>query len=554
MQIASAMLPNTMNYIDLLPKEGWLKWVANTVGRNVSTPAHVLLNSIEPHLNSQTLLRLMEAPLSTSLSILAQTTYSVLTHDQTIDYAFNKTKDAVMNYYAATVTTGYPVLEHGGAVSQDAVLALSAIQTNQGMSAIHEEALRVAFETQDSAMQIRNKPNKTDMSVNVNVQGKGKGRGAKRQGRKPKKAVAAAQQKKKQRARPNKRKNQGPRRTQKSGGRALAGKGSTRNMTMNKKSFVIEEDEYIGEIAGSVGFATTAFPVNIGQTGTFPWAAGMVKDRYEKYSFESLVFYVKREVSEFATNGTTGKVMLSFDNDASDSPPTNKQAVEDTDPHVDGMPCENIALAIPQKMLKRLIDGFYIRPAGLPGATDIKTYDIGNLFVSTQGCQNTSAVGELHVKYRVRVFTPILGGGVQAAPANNTMSWFQTNGADPRTNGVAATMGFGTTTVNGIGISNNLGVFTPPKGNYAVDMVVTCQDTVSEIFAGTLGFTKNGAQLITSALIPEFNISATLTPTQILTATTVVSANGTDAFRCITQLFGAAGVLQCFGMIRWISL
>jgi hypothetical protein len=156
----------------------------------------------------------------------------------------------------------------------------------------------------------------------------------------------------------------------------LTAKGSARNRTTNRQEMIIEEDEYIGEVTGAAtaaNFGTTSYPVNIGQSGTFPWGAGVVKNNFEKYQFDYIRFYYKREVSEFATNGTTGKVMLSFDSDAADPPPASKQQVEDTDPHVDGMPCENISLDVPVKMLRRMVDGFYVRPAGLPGGTDIKT-------------------------------------------------------------------------------------------------------------------------------------------------------------------------------------
>jgi hypothetical protein len=109
----------------------------------------------------------------------------------------------------------------------------------------------------------------------------------------------------------------------------------------NRLKQVIAEDEYIAEVNGSVGFATTQYNVNIGQSATFPWGY-KIAALYEKYDFDYIEFYYKREVSEFAANGQTGKVMLSFDYDASDSPPTSKQQVEDTNPHIDGMPCSKL--------------------------------------------------------------------------------------------------------------------------------------------------------------------------------------------------------------------
>lgn len=184
-------------------------------------------------------------------------------------------------------------------------------------------------------------------------------------------------------------------------------------MASNRRRQYICEDEYIGEISGSVAFATTSFAFNPGQVGTFPWGS-RVAQLYEKYKTVSAEFYYKREVSEFATNGNAGKVILSFDYDATDSQPTTKQQVEDLQPHVDGMPCENLVLKLDPKQLNGQ-DSKYIRIGVQPANTDLKTYDGGFLNVSTQGCANTTTIGELHVRYCFELLVPVLEG---ALPVN----------------------------------------------------------------------------------------------------------------------------------------
>jgi hypothetical protein len=173
------------------------------------------------------------------------------------------------------------------------------------------------------------------------------------------------------------------------------------------KSHMIEEDEYIADINGSVGFATTGFPINPGQLSTFPWG-NKIASLYEKYDYQFLEFYYRREVSEFATNGQAGKIMLSCDYDASDPPPTSKQQVLDTEPHVDGMPCiQQLVLRVDCKEIRKG-PAKYVRPGTLPPNTDIKTYDAGNLYVSTYGNTNTSTIGELRVRYKCLVSVPVL--------------------------------------------------------------------------------------------------------------------------------------------------
>jgi len=286
---------------------------------------------------------------------------------------------------------------------------------------------------------------------------------------------------KKQKSRPMARNNMNrPKRPQ----RNLAGKGGTRNQTTNRKKMCIEEDEYIGEVTGqaTANFATTTYPINIGQAGTFPWASGVVKNNFEKYKFTYLEFYFKREVSEFATAGTTGKIMLSVDFDAADGPPTTKQQVEDTDPHSDGMPSENIRLIVSPKYLNKMNDGHYIRPAGLPGGADIKTYDVGNLFVSTQGLTSPStSIGELHVRYKCEVYIPVLEASV-GPPMNNQVAAFQSTSSQALVSGVAQSIFPATQITNGLAVANVTGTFTLPTGNYLVSGEITVNDTTLTAF------------------------------------------------------------------------
>jgi len=245
------------------------------------------------------------------------------------------------------------------------------------------------------------------------------------------------------------------------------GLGGGQSGSTNRRQQVIEEDEYVGEIVGSVGFATTAFPINPGQVGTFPWGSRIFA-LYEEYDFQFLQFYYKREVSEYAANGQTGKVMLSIDYDASDSPPTTKQQVEDTQAHVDFMPCTPFATLSADVALMRKNPGKYVRFGAQPANTDIKTYDAGNLFVSTYGCATTAVVGELHVRYRCVAKEPVL----EAASLAGGVVHF--SGTAPTTANCFATavlQSGGTVAMQGITAAANVITFPAGiPGNYLVAM------------------------------------------------------------------------------------
>jgi len=262
-------------------------------------------------------------------------------------------------------------------------------------------------------------------------------------------------------------------------GSGRLGLGSGVSGATSRRSQMICEDEYIGEVNGSTGFVTTSYALNPGQALTFPWG-NKIASLYEEYDYQSVEFYFKREVSEFATNGQAGKVILSFDYDASDSAPTTKQQVEDTVPHVDGMPCTpTISLKIDCARIRKN-PSKYVRPGAQPANTDLKTYDAGNFYISTYGNTNTSVIGELRVRYCVKLSEPVLeasqtqGGAVHftsIAPTttNNFAAAVQQPGATPAL--VPITLG-----------TNTIVFPAGIPGNYFISFAV----------AGSTGATANG--------------------------------------------------------------
>lgn len=192
----------------------------------------------------------------------------------------------------------------------------------------------------------------------------------------------------------------------------------------NAQSKIVANDEYIGEIPGTVDFSVNQYAVNPGQAYTFPWLSIEAK-QWEKYEFLELEFYLKPEVTQYTQYANSGKVILSFDTDASDAPPLNKQEAEDVKPMADGMPYQTIKMTVPKYILKNHLDAFYVRPGILPGGADIKTYDLGNLFVSTVGQVDgvTDKMMELRVRYRCKLMIPILEN-TTFAPQNYTTACF----------------------------------------------------------------------------------------------------------------------------------
>jgi hypothetical protein len=317
-------------------------------------------------------------------------------------------------------------------------------------------------------------------------------------------------------------------------------------------SRIEEQDEYLADISGSVGFVTAAYPVNPGQVTTFPWLSNIAKN-FEKYSIVALEFYYRRTVSEFATNGQAGKVMMSFDVDAADAPPVNKQQVEDTFPHSDGMPCENISLVIPAKLLNSELKTHFVRPGGLPGATDVRMYDVGNFFISTIGCTNTTVIGELRVRYRIKLDTPLLA--VPAAlPINNSVSEFTTVNQAVAATATVASLLLATVITNGCSVVNTAGSFVLPTGNYLVDFVAKFNNDAG-VFSSQIWLEKNNVT-VNSAFSHSHVTAATADGTYSTMGAFLhyIASNGTDVYRVRYDVTFAAGSQLASGAIRFTAI
>lgn len=336
------------------------------------------------------------------------------------------------------------------------------------------------------------------------------------------------------------------------------GRGSTRQTQTGMQVTRFDRDEYVAEVTGSstaANFLSTPYPCNPGQALLFPWLSTVIANKFEKYRFRYIEFYIKREVSEFNTGGSQGKVGLSFDTDAADPPPQTKQQAEDTHPQASGMPCENIRLRIPTPILRRFLDGFFIRPGMLPGGTDIKTYDIGNLNVWTQNLgANSATVGELHVRYGVDVFIPVLESSA-AAPANNQVAQFSQASVNGGATTVATVVPLATADVNGIAAVNTAGSIVLAPGNYLLDVTDNAVFSQTNQFdTAQLQIKKNGVQLFNQTTIQNWPAVVTEAGEFSQHLSSFYTSNGTDALTIVVTDTYAAGTVAHTTSLRIVVI
>jgi phosphotransferase system IIA component len=325
-------------------------------------------------------------------------------------------------------------------------------------------------------------------------------------------------------------------------------KGNRQNSGFgNKKRIIVKETEYIGEVtvANQPNFQNLyTLPCNPGQSSTFPWLYTIAKN-YEKYRFLELCFFYKPEVTEFTANVNTGKVILSADYDASDAAPATKQQMEDVDPHADGMPYQSIMLTLDPKQMFQMSDAKYVRIGGLPGSSDIKTYDCANFFLAVQGQVANSTIGELHVRYTVELSVPVIEDVVQA-PVNNSVTYLFDSAAalttaTPYTALLASTASTTTPYTNGLNVVNTSGSIVPAAGNYVLVADVQFVGSANATSLTQLIIQKNGNTQSYGAYSEQ-----TAVQYNKLSQTIFLTCNGTDAIKVIIEATFSSGTMAAY--------
>jgi hypothetical protein len=224
---------------------------------------------------------------------------------------------------------------------------------------------------------------------------------------------------------------------------------------------VINFKEYVQDIAGSVAFSATGFPVQPGMSTLFAWLSAQATN-YQEYRFRKLRFIYETEKS----SSTSGKVMLAFQPDAGDSNPASKQEMLENQFKAANAVWAPCTLNVPPG--EALGARRYIRSGSLASNLDIKTYDIGRLVVAAQGCADTTAIGELYVEYEIELFTPVVSAAAQALATSIVITGGGTV-SDTALFGTAATYGSG-----GLGVTASGDVLTFNRvGRYQVVIYAT---------------------------------------------------------------------------------
>lgn len=250
-------------------------------------------------------------------------------------------------------------------------------------------------------------------------------------------------------------------------------------------------DELCETLNGSEAYVNKYLDLNPGQALVFPRLSNFAK-LYDRYRFTKLEAYFQHTVSQFDSQGSRGLVILSALYDAASTGPTSKKEQEMTNPHVMGMPNQNILLRMDPQRLHPSGYPLFTRAGLKPGGTDIKSYDAGKVWIGTQGMTGAGEVGEIHLRGTVAFYDEIVDTQGSDNPIQTSLSEFQsvTNNSIP--NSTVTSLLMTSMQANGLQVNSLGDSFIPPPGEYLVTVRASFYNVGASMTYIVLQLVKNG--------------------------------------------------------------
>jgi hypothetical protein len=268
--------------------------------------------------------------------------------------------------------------------------------------------------------------------------------------------------------------------------------GKPRITTSSNGDTRIVHKEYLGEVTGQTAFTSTTYRIQPGSFKTFPWLAA-VANRYEKYRFNRLRFCYE---TDCATT-VAGTVMLIPDYDSSDPAPVSKIQALTYQDSARGQAWTPFCFDASKENLKALPQYNVVSGQPPPG-TDIKFYQVGNMFLCVSGFSGSLVVGELWVEYDITLMAPDTGS--------------------PPVSAIITATG-GSTAAGPIGTTYTV------VGSLDITVLSSSTFTFNQVYQGLISW-EVGGTVITGMAITSSGISKAAVNTLLINATATAGFSG----------------------------
>lgn len=188
-------------------------------------------------------------------------------------------------------------------------------------------------------------------------------------------------------------------------------------MVKDQYGTVITHREYLGDLISSSSantFKVQTWGLNPGDPGTFPWLSTVVKESFQQYHFEQLMFEYRTFSSDAlnSTNTSLGSVFACINYDYNDPDLLSRYEIENTDWSRAVKPSQSMLIPVECDPKQTGLNGgllYVLNGNNPPAGSDPKTYYLGKLFLGSTGVQGTNVnLGSLYVTYRVRILKPMM--------------------------------------------------------------------------------------------------------------------------------------------------
>lgn len=255
-------------------------------------------------------------------------------------------------------------------------------------------------------------------------------------------------------------------------------------------SIRIKNNEYLDDVASSIAFTITKYPINPGLRNVFPFLSQLAQN-YEQFFFHSLVFYFKTTSANAlnSTNTALGTAMMAVNYDVLAPDFTSKFELMNYGTSKSKVPSRSFGIRCKPPAYKLM----WVRSGSPPANADLRLYDVGNFYFAGDGSQAAADIGELHVSYDVTLIKPKLS---DALGWDTSMAiWYTTTGIDA-THPFGTAVGTVTASSIDIQVAADASITKPPAGiaiAYDTNRVYFNPSYGGSLFLITLSYTGGSA-------------------------------------------------------------
>lgn len=201
--------------------------------------------------------------------------------------------------------------------------------------------------------------------------------------------------------------------------------GSIPMMHQSGQSIVVRHKEFVCDVysGGSSFSVRNQFPLNPGLERSFPWLSTIAQN-FQEYSWKGVIFHFCSTYGDSvaSTDASMGTVMMHTNYRATEATPSSKVELCNEYFASTSKPSESFVHPIECNPKENPYQIQYVRSGVPPAGEDLKTYDLGNVTIATQGIPNSTAnLGELWVSYEVELKKPRAAGFLnEGLPCYNT--------------------------------------------------------------------------------------------------------------------------------------